>query len=94
MSSYCTVPGVDTGVPSTANSADVRGNLLLRLALVGDEAGILVEEDVTSDTGPRFVAIYFAADNLGALVRHLQAMQAEYEEQKRFLDTRPPKLDA
>jgi hypothetical protein len=78
MSSYYTVPGVDSGVPSTANSADVQGNLLLRLALDA-EAGILVEEDIASDVGPRFLAIYFPADGLGALIRHLQAMQAEYQ---------------
>ena len=35
MSSYYTVPGVDTGVPSTANSAGVRGNVrLLRVVAV------------------------------------------------------------
>jgi hypothetical protein len=78
MGSYYTVPGVDTGVRSTANSADVRGNLLLRLA-IGGEAGILVEEDVSPDVGPHFIAIYFPSDDLGALIRHLQAMQAEYE---------------
>jgi len=82
MSSYYyTVPGVGTGVRSTANSADVRGDVRLRLA-VGGKAGILVEEDVSPDVGPRFVAIYFPADDLGALIRHLQAMQAEYEARK------------
>jgi hypothetical protein len=43
MSSYYTTFGVDTGVNSTANSAEVRANVRLRLA-VGGEAGILVEE--------------------------------------------------
>jgi hypothetical protein len=31
---------------------------------------------------PRFVAIYFQAGDLGTLIRHLQAMQAEYESRK------------
>lgn len=77
MSSYHTVPGVDTGVRSTANSADVVGNVRLRLA-VGGEAGIVVEEDAPPDVPPRFVAIYFSADDLGTLIDHMQAMQAEY----------------
>ena len=81
MNSYYTVPGVDTGVRSTANSADVRGNVRLRLA-VGGEAGILVEEDAPPGVPPRFVAIYFPADEPGPLIHHLQAMQAEYETQK------------
>jgi hypothetical protein len=76
--SYYSVRGVDTGVTSTANSADVRANLRLRLAADG-EAGILVEEDDPCDIGPRFVAIYFMADNLGTLIRHLQTMQSEYQ---------------
>ena len=80
MGSYYTIPGVDTGVPSTANSADARGNVRLRLA-VGGEAGIVVEEDAPPDIAPRFVAVYFPADRLGALIRHLQAMRAEYEAQ-------------
>jgi len=80
MSSYYTMPGVDTGVRSTANSADVRGNVRLRLA-IGGEAGILIEQDAPPDVS-RFVAIYFPADSLGTLIRHLQAMQAEYEAQK------------
>lgn len=78
MESYYTVPGLDTGVRCTANSADVPGNVRVRLA-VGGEAGILVEEDAPGDVAPNFVAIYFRAEELGALVRHLQAMQAEYE---------------
>jgi hypothetical protein len=78
MSTYYTVPGVDTGVRSTANSADVPGNLRLRLA-VGGEAGIVVEETTPADIVPRFVAIYFSANDLGPLIQHLQAMQAEYE---------------
>jgi hypothetical protein len=57
-------------------------------------AGILLEEDVSSADGSRFVAIYFRADDLGALIDHLQAMQAEYEARKHFLDTRLYKLDA
>ena len=77
MSSYYTVFGVDSGVHSTANSAEVRANFRLRLA-VGGEAGILVEEDASPDVVPRFVAIYFPADDLGTLIRRLQAMQAEY----------------
>jgi hypothetical protein len=80
MSSYYTVPGVDTGIRCTANSADVAGNVRLRLA-VGGEAGIVVEEDAPPDVAPHFVAIYFQADDLGTLVRYLQAMQAEYEGQ-------------
>ena len=78
MSSYYTVPGVDTGVRSTANSADVPGNVRLRLA-VGGEAGIVVEEDAPPDEAPRFVAIYFAAEDLGDLIRHMQAMREDYE---------------
>jgi hypothetical protein len=81
MSSYYTAFGVDTGVHSTANSAEVRANVRLRLA-VGGEAGILVEEAVSPDVMPRFVAIYFPAGDLGTLIRHLQAMQAEYESRK------------
>jgi hypothetical protein len=77
MGSYATGLGVDTGVRSTANSADVRGNVHLRLAL-GGEAGILVEEPDPSQAGPRFVAIYFPAEELGVLIRHLQAMRDEY----------------
>ena len=80
MNKYFTVPGLDTGVRCTANSADVPGNVLLRLA-VGGEAGIIVEEDAAPDEAPRFVAIYFSADELNALIRHLQAMQAEYATQ-------------
>jgi hypothetical protein len=78
MESYYTVPGVDTGVRCTANSVDVPGNVRLRLA-VGGEAGIVVEEDAPADETPRFVAIYFSAEDLGALIAHLKAMQAEYE---------------
>jgi hypothetical protein len=78
MSSYYTVPGVDTGVRSTANSANVPGNVRLRLA-VGGEAGIVVEEDAPPDEAPRFVAIYFAAEDLGDLIRHMQALREEYE---------------
>ena len=81
MSSYYTTFGVDTGVHSTANSAEVRANVRLRLA-VGGEAGILVEEAVSPDIMPRFVAIYFPANDLGTLIRHLQAMQAEHESRK------------
>jgi hypothetical protein len=77
MSTYRTVPGVDTGVASTANSADARGNLRLRLAVEG-EAGILVEDEAPADGPPRFVAIYFLADDLDRLIGHLQAMRAEY----------------
>lgn len=77
MSSYFTVPGVDTGVRCTANSADVSGNVRLRLA-VGGEAGIVVEQDAPPDVTPRFVAIYFSADDLAVLIHHLQVMQAEY----------------
>jgi len=72
------VPGVDTGVRSTANSADVRGNVRVRLA-AGGEAGVVVEEEAPPDVAPRCVAIYFPADDLGALIRHLQAMHDEYE---------------
>lgn len=68
-------------MPSTANSADVPGNVRLRLA-VGDEAGILVEGEIPPGVAPRFVAIYFPADDLGVLIRHLQAMRDEYEAQK------------
>jgi hypothetical protein len=78
MSSYYTVPGVDTGVRSTANSANVPGNVRLRLA-VGGEAGIVVEEDAPPDEAPRFVAIYFAAEDLGDLIHHMQAMREDYE---------------
>lgn len=81
MGSYYAVPGVDTGVRSTANSADVCGNVRLRLAL-GGEAGILVEEKDAPKVGPRFVTIYFAAEELGVLIHHLQAMQDEYEAQE------------
>jgi hypothetical protein len=56
----------------------VRGNVRLRLAL-GGEAGIVVEEEAPPDVAPRFVAIYFPADDLGALIHHLQAVQDEYE---------------
>jgi len=72
---------LDTGVRCTANSVDVPGNVRLRLA-VGGEAGIVVEEDAPPDEAPRFVAIYFPADDLGTLIRHMQAMQAEYVAQK------------
>ena len=81
MSSYYTAFGVDTGVHSTANSAEVRANIRLRLA-VGGEVGILVEEAVSPDVMPRFVAIYFPAGELGTLISHLQAVQAEYESRK------------
>jgi hypothetical protein len=81
MGSYYAVPGVDSGVRCTANSANVRGNVRLRLAL-GGEAGILVEEEVAGEAGPRFVAIYFPAEELGELMRHLRAMREEYEAQK------------
>jgi hypothetical protein len=77
MKSYFSVPGMDTGVHSTANSADVEGNVRVRLA-IGGEAGILVEEDAPLDVAPSFVAIYFQADDLGVLIHHLQAMQNEY----------------
>lgn len=80
--SYYVVPGLDTGIRSTANSVDVPGNVLLRLA-VGGEAGILVEEEAPPDETPRFVAIYFSADDLEQLILHMQAMQAEYEARKR-----------
>ena len=78
MDSYYSVPGVDTGVPSTANSADVLGNVQVRLA-AGGEVGILVEQETGSASPPRFVAIYFRADDLTALIDHLQATQAEYQ---------------
>jgi hypothetical protein len=81
METYYTVPGVDTDVRCTANSLDVIGNLRVRLA-VGGEAGIVVEEDAPPDIAPNFVAIYFHAEELGTLIRHLQAMQAEYEAEK------------
>ncbi len=81
MSTYYSVPGVDTGVCCTANSADVQGNVRLRLA-VGGEAGIVIEEDAPTDIAPRFVAIYFPADNLDVLINHLQAMQAEYQSER------------
>jgi hypothetical protein len=77
MSSYYAVPGVDTGVRCTANSADVQGNVRVRLA-AGGEAGIVVEEDAPPGVAPRFVAIYLPADDLGRLIDHLQTMQAEY----------------
>ncbi len=80
MKSFYDVPGVDTGVRSTANSADVHGNVRLRLAL-GGEAGILVEEEGVGEAGPRFVAIYFPAEELGGLIRLMQAMRDEYEAQ-------------
>jgi hypothetical protein len=78
MDSYYTVTGIDTGVHCTANSADVPGNVRVRLA-IGGEAGILVEQEASLSEAPRFVAVYFQASDLGALIRHLQAMQAEYE---------------
>ena len=78
MNTYSSIPGVDSGVISTANSADVRGNLRLRLAVGGNEAGILVEE-AGADGEPRFVAIYFPAADLERLIGHLQVMQTEYE---------------
>lgn len=90
MTSYYVVPGVDTGVRSTANSADVRGNVRVRLAAwrdahagrtVGGEAGIVVEEEISPDAPPSFVAIYFSADDLDALIGHLQAMRDEYSVQ-------------
>ena len=81
MSSYYNVFGVDTGVHSTANSAEVRANVRLRLA-VGGEAGIMVEEAVSPEVMPRFVTIYFSAGDLSTLIRHLQAMQAEYESRR------------
>jgi hypothetical protein len=81
MNSYYSAFGVDTGVHSTANSAEVRANVRLRLA-IGGEAGILVEEAVSPDIMPRFVAIYFPAKDLGTLIRHLEAMQAEHESRK------------
>ena len=78
MESDFTVPGVDTGVRCTANSLDVIGNVRVRLA-VGGEAGIIVEEDAPPDVAPNFVAIYFHAEELATLIRHLRAMQAEFE---------------
>jgi len=78
MITYYDVPGLDTGVRSTANSADVRGKVRLRLAL-GGEAGVVVEEDAPLDVAPRCVAIYFPADELDVLIRHLQRMRDEYE---------------
>lgn len=78
MTSYSCADGEDIGVVSTANSADVRGNLRLRLAIGGGEAGILVEEQA-ADEEPRFVAIYFPAADLGRLIQHLQAMQVEHQ---------------
>jgi hypothetical protein len=78
MESYYTVSGVDTGVRCTANSADVPGNVRVRLA-IGGEAGILVEQDAPLNEAPRFVALYFQASDLGTLIRHLQAMLTEYE---------------
>jgi hypothetical protein len=81
MNSYYNTFGVDTGVHSTANSAEVQANVRLRLAIDG-EAGILVEEAVSPDVMPRFVAIYFPAGDLGTLIRHLRAMLAEYESRK------------
>ena len=81
MKSYYSVPGVDTNVRCTANSSDVCGNVRVRLA-VGSEAGIVVEEDAPPDVAPRSVAIYFQANNLGLIIHHLQAMQAEYHAQE------------
>ena len=81
MSSYYNTFGVDTGVYSTANSAEARTNLRLRLA-VDDEAGILVEEEVSTEVMPRIAAIYFRATDLGTLIHHLRAMQTEYENRK------------
>jgi hypothetical protein len=78
MDSYYTVSGVDTGVRCTANSADVPGNVRVRLA-IGGEAGILVEQDAPLSEVPRFVALYFQASDLSNLIRHLQAMKAEHE---------------
>jgi hypothetical protein len=78
MNTYYTVPGVDTGVRCTANSDDVPGNIRLRLA-VGGEAGIVVEEDAPPDGAPRFVAVYFRAEDLEHLIGHFQAMQKEYQ---------------
>jgi hypothetical protein len=56
MGSYYCFPGVDTGVRSTVNSSDPRGHVRLRLATDG-EAGILVEDDGSTDVPLRFVAI-------------------------------------
>jgi hypothetical protein len=78
MESYYAVPGVDTGVRCTANSGDVLGNVRVRLA-VGGEAGIVVEESAPDGVPPDFVAIYFACADLPTLIRHLRAMQREYE---------------
>ena len=78
MDSYYSIPGVDTGVHSTANSANVLANVRVRLA-VGGEAGIVVEQETESASPPWFVAIYFRADDLTALIDHLQAMRAEYQ---------------
>jgi hypothetical protein len=86
MESYYTVTGVDTGVRCTANSADVPGNVRIRLA-IGGEAGILVEQDAPLTEAPRFVAVYFQASDLGALIGHLQAMQAEYEADPSSVDS-------
>jgi len=47
----------------------------------GGEAGIVVEENAPPDEAPRFVAVYFAAEDLGKLIRHMQAMREEYEAQ-------------
>ncbi len=78
MESYYAVPGIDTGVRCTANSGDVIGNVRVRLA-VGGEAGIVVEESAPAGVAPDFVAIYFPAADLPTLIRHLRAMQQEYE---------------
>lgn len=86
MESYYTVSGVDTGVLCTANSADVPGNVRVRLA-IGGEAGILVEQDAPLSEAPRFVAVYFQASGLGTLIRHLQAMQTEYEADPESVDS-------
>jgi len=77
MTSYYGMPGVDTGVPSSANSSDARGNLHLRLA-VGGEAGFLVEEQDQAGDVFRSVAIYFPAERVGDLIAHLRALQAEH----------------
>lgn len=37
--------------------------------------------EVAHDAGPRFVAIYFPAEELDELIRHLRAMGDEYEAQ-------------
>ena len=57
MSDYYSIFGVDTGVYSTANSAEARANLRLRLA-IDDEAGILVEEAVSTEVMPRIASIW------------------------------------